>query len=980
MRFRFVLSHAESGTSLEITEPDGWKDATIKLDRHEEFHSLIEYFDGSFIFYGNNGIVNGGIEYIKDIIRNYGIDTTLLIDIDFTYDDITYSEVFQGQLSLVDSEELPRNKMRIPIIREDRWAKFISRLETPVNIQSETDLDDNALEGDNKINIRLTSQTIKMITAGKLKIAYPYGAIGDVSTGTIDPNEFAFLQIDWDEYTLDEINTMYNYPVAPNSVIPFEKFSMDFAGSYHFKIKFYMTHAAVIYFAGPIFWDGYYDLTRSGPDIEVVLMINGVVVGTFTQTDYGTDGSAIDPAYSSFEYEGTHDVPVGGLVTIAGVILTTFPFIPVLLGYDNTGSGAFIQAMMPFGFEAGGTTVPDFPNGLTDDQYFEVTALTIFPETTSESFLIHDAAGYIIDRITGEQGVFYSELMGSQHTQYRQYLSSGCAWKYALVKGLQLRGYTLTEKKFFSSFMDWWRGANPILNLSLCYETVLIPHVVDVSPDINLIDDLADWENAPGSGWDFITFGMPFVSVNGNGGLEGYTVGAAVFNEDQPYEFDVNLFIYTTGANTPNVVITYAILDAGFGELATREFNYIGPGDKPETFMLIPSGVGAYFAVKIQNNTASETKNFRLTLAFTEDSPIEYTTENVIRIEEKAYQYPDEETSIDFSFVEDITKKYDNDRIFNKVSIGYTKWESEDISGIDDPQTKKTYNSRFKKVGKELSLYSEWIAASLLIEQARRTTRIKSADYKYDNETFIVALNDLPQDESPDISPDIITFIPELDENFTFIDNLESSDTRYNLRLTPARNFLRWKPFLDGALQDYLGSDWRFSSAQGNYHLSAIMDDTCDDYEGFELAEDGNILVDEDFLHLPDLYEATIPMDWNDYALIRDNRRKPIGISKSDTGHAKMFIKTLSFQPMHGEAKVLMWSKEYLDLSVIEDHTPMQECVGAPSIGGGGQLDCENGIFDENGFYLTDEFGECITEDVVGETGGVLDMILDGAL
>jgi hypothetical protein len=979
MRFRFVLSHAESGTNLEISEPSGWLDATIKLDRHEEFHSLIEYFDGSFIFYGNNGLVNGGIEYIKDIIRNYGIDTTLLIDIDFTYDDETYSEIFQGQLSLVDSEELPKNKMRVPIIRDDRWAKFISRLETPVNIQSETDLDDNVLTGDNKVNLRLTSQVIKMNTLGKMKSAYPYGILGDLDSGTLDPAEFAFLQIDWDEYTLEEIKTMTNYPIAYNPVLPFEKFYMDYAGSYHFKIKFYMTHAAVGYISpGVIIWDAYYDMTRLGdPDIEVVLMVNGVTIGTFTQTDYGTDADDSDPAYSSFEYEGTHDLPAGALVVITGVIVTTFPFVPVLLGYDNTGIGAMIEATIP-GLQ--NLPVHDFPNGLTDDNEFTVTALTTFPETIAESFLIHDAAGYIIDRICGEEGIFYSELLGSQHTQYRQYLAKGCAWQYALVKGLQLRGYTLTEKKFFQSFMDWWRGANPILNLSLCYETLQIPHIVDVSPDINLLDDLADWDNAPGAGWDFITFGEPFVSVNGDGGLEGYTIGAGVFNEDQPYEFDVNLFIYTTGVNTPNAVVTYAILDAGFGELATREFNYVGPGNNPETFILIPTGVGAYFGVKIENNTPSETKNFQLTLAFTEDALVEYTTESVIRIEDKAYQYDDEETSIDFSYIQDITKKYDNDRIFNKVSIGYTKWESEDISGIDDPQSKKTYNSRFKKVGKEISLYSEFIAASLIVEQARRTSKIKSADYKYDNETFIIALNETPQDESPDISPDIITFIPELDENFTFTENLESPETRYNLRLTPARNFLRWQDFLDGALQDYLGSDWRFSSAQGNYHFSAIMEENgCDeDYDGFELAEDANILVDDNFLHLPDLYEATIPMDWQDYATIRDNPRKPIGISKSDTGHARMFIKTLSFQPMHGEAKILMWAKDFLDLSVEEDRTPMQECLSA---GGGGEFpDCENGITDEDGFYLTDEFGECITTDVTTETGGVLDMILDGVL
>ena len=78
---------------------------------------------------------------IREIIRDYGIDTTILIQISITFDEINFSEVFNGQLGIPDMEEMPNNKIRIPIIRDDRWAKFISRLETPVNIQSITDID-----------------------------------------------------------------------------------------------------------------------------------------------------------------------------------------------------------------------------------------------------------------------------------------------------------------------------------------------------------------------------------------------------------------------------------------------------------------------------------------------------------------------------------------------------------------------------------------------------------------------------------------------------------------------------------------------------------------------------------------------------------------------------------------------------------------------------------------------------------------------
>lgn len=974
MRFRFVLSHDESNSTIEITEPDAWKDAILKLERHEEFHSLVEYFEGSFIFYGSNGIVDGGANHIREWIRDYGLDTTIQIRIDLTFDEVQFSEVFNGQLGIADLEELPNNKIRAPIIRDDRWSKFISRLDTPVNLQSITDLDGNALMNDDKVRLRLTSQTIKYSTLGFMRDSWTYGYLGKVPVdGTLDPEVFSYLQIDWDDYTLEEIKNKYTYPIAYNPEVPFETFNAEYAGEYYFKVRIYMTHTALIFFGALVGVDGYYDLTRSGPDINIVLMKNGVVMETFIQTDHGTDG--VD-GYSKFFLETTLTLNKNDNVTITANVVATTGFVPMLLGRNTSNIDQIMHDLIP---ELLGNYTT-FPEGVTDDNEFTVIALTSFDETNAESFLLHDAVGYIIDRITGEEGIFYSELLGSEHTQYRQYIRQGCHWRYALVKGLQLRGYTLTEKHFFQSFNQWWKGANPIINLSLGYETLMIPYIIDASPDINLIEDLATWDNAPGAGWDFVTFGHPFVSVNGFGGLSGYTVGDANFNEDQPYQIDVELFVQTTGTNTPDFIVTYAILDSVFNELATREFQYIGPGTKSESFILIPEGVGSYFAVKIENNTISDTKNFEVTYAFSEDAQVGYTQETVIRIEDKASWYDDSNgTSIDFSNVQDISRKFDNDRIFNRVGIGYARWESEDISGIDDPQTKKNYHTRLQKAGKGIDLYSEFIGASLLVEQARRTSRVKTADYKYDNETFIVSLNEIPQDESPDISPDILTFIPELDENFSVIENLESPETRYNLRITPARNFLRWQNFLQGALQSYIGSYFTFSSGEGNYGLVSTMEpEGClGDYEGTSLEENGDIMVDTSFLHLPELYELTIPMDWNDYQIIQANRKKPIGVSLHESGHVPMFIKSLQFRPVKGTCTIQAWSKEYLDLSYYQDHTPMQECLGVgPGSLGPGE-DCDNAITDENGLILTDEFGECIFAGDSASQGIALDFPLD---
>ena len=438
------------------------------------------------------------------------------------------------------------------------------------------------------------------------------------------------------------------------------------------------------------------------------------------------------------------------------------------------------------------------------DNHLIITADTTFKNSDADGFLLHDAFAAVCDRIIGESDTFYSEYLGSDLTQARQYEENGCAWKYMLVKGLQLRKYTLTEKPFFMSLNQCWRGANPILNLSLGYD-----------------------------------------EVDGN---------------------------------------------------------------------------------------------------------------QVIRVERKEYQYDNSEgTSVDFSNIRDITRKYDNDRIFNKIEIGYNRWQAEDISGIDDVQTKKTYSSRFKKIGKTLTLFSEFMAASIPIEQARRTSKEKSSDYKYDNEVFIIAINPNQVDVSPDESPDVLNFNPELNENFDSITNLLNSETRYNTRLSTGYNFLRWKNYIQGCLQDYLGSLFGFRSGEGNFDMvSTITASDCESFAGIELNEKGNLTVDSDFLCLSNLYEVEMPMEFEDYATIRANKRKPIGISQTDTDHVPMFIKDLQYKPVKGTCTALLWAKEYLELDVIEDEIATQECFVTE--------ECEDALTDELGIILTDELGVCITE------------------
>lgn len=392
MIFRFTLSHGVLG-SLVISEPDGWKDCTLKLERHEEFHSLIEYFEGDFVFYGDNGSENGGIDFIREVERTYGADAELAITIEIAPDNFTYQTVFIGQLDLWNIEEMPDNKAQVPIIRNDFWAKFINRFDTPVDIQSTESIDGTPVTPMTNVNLNLTNQKIRVRSEGYLSAGYVFGKESSTDLGNGE-----YLQVDVDQMVLDELQTKSGPPLAYNPVVPFWIYDFEYAGDYTFDIKIefsllidisspptinYGQNSTHNYAGSIIFIECYIQKNDEAP-IQM-----GVI-----ENDQGDKSS-------TYFYNGTFTVNANDVVRIYGAVVSNWPggsdgigraFL--LWGRDNSEvlTDDILSASGPFNF---GTP----PSGLEDPTYFNVTGNTVFPESNSESFLIHDVAGAIIDRI-----------------------------------------------------------------------------------------------------------------------------------------------------------------------------------------------------------------------------------------------------------------------------------------------------------------------------------------------------------------------------------------------------------------------------------------------------------------------------------------------------------------------------------------------------------------------------------------------------
>lgn len=702
--FKFTLSNTIEG-SLVISEPGGWDDAKFKLERNKEFHSLVEFYDQPLTFYGDDISHDGGIQYIRNIEQTQGLDAQISLLIEISHDEgDTYETAYEGILSIETAKEIDFYKLEMGVIRNDFWQKFINRKITPVDLSASVDLDGNAITPISPITLRLPSQTIRAVfrsegvndTDDFYDQTYWFDSGTNQQVGVISlpkvitksiQDVFTYTSSAIEGEPLEVFNTsgalVYFYSR------PFESLVAKYKGTYSFNIKIVLSSSdrPDLFITSGFYRDQFSLRYAKNNDL-----FNAT---DYTKTNYGTDG--ID-GYT------VYDLQVNNLSLEQG---DAFRFWM----YSGIDEYALIVV--------GTNTLPV--------SFVEISADTVFPESETESFILKDAAESILSKCIGQDNVITSDYLDS------------CSGLYAIMKGLNIRGYSLADKPIQMSFDDWWKGAEPILNLGLGYEPT-----------------------------------------------------------------------------------------------------------SPET----------------------------------------------LRIEPKSYFY-NKTVSINLDFVNNIERSYDIDSVFKLIEIGYNKWSAESDSGIDDPQTKHSYNTLFKTVGKEIKILSQFIAASLAIEQTRRNRVEEGKDWRLDDDVMIIAL----KDTSP--------YEPELDENFSDVTGLLNAETRYNIRLSVARNFERWKDYFNGCLQWYLTDEYKFASGEGNYDMtSTLFSDDCEAIGTSpedSLSEKQDIAITSDYLFKPIVYKFEHPLTWDDYKTISDNPTRAIGISRSDSGHVACFINVLEYEITRGK-------------------------------------------------------------------------------
>lgn len=426
--FKTLLNNSVKGEVDVSSSTFGYEDFKLKLERHPDFHSLVEIVETPLIFRGSSK------DYILDVLDSQGPDSICDVVIELSYDQgINYEQIFSGLIRLEMVERVYAGteikEIKAPIIQNEFWQKFINRRDTSVKIGDGTSVDGDDLTSVTKHVLNMPSQTIKKTTDIRGNDA---DSLNYTQTeGSLSTSYF----LDFSNVLLDEIEQRYTYPFQIGDTVIEEKFMFvcKEAGSYDIDITL---------------------------NVDVLVSNDTNNIGAYNvryvmlQQDPGGSPSGTD----LIQVTGTEPTLLTDTYTLDDTYTDTLTV--------EAGTVLWFYGLLEF------TSAKTVDITINDNTYINIIANTTKTATTAETFKIHETAESITDQIIGQNGSFYSERLGNTSTEKQSYVSNGDMSYKALTKGINIRGKLFASKPMYMSFNEWWEGINPIVNLGLGYEDI----------------------------------------------------------------------------------------------------------------------------------------------------------------------------------------------------------------------------------------------------------------------------------------------------------------------------------------------------------------------------------------------------------------------------------------------------------------------------------------------------------------------------
>jgi len=274
-----------------------------------------------------------------------------------------------------------------------------------------------------------------------------------------------------------------------------------------------------------------------------------------------------------------------------------------------------------------------------------------------------------------------------------------------------------------------------------------------------------------------------------------------------------------------------------------------------------------------------------------------------LRVEPVQYFYQDTQIASHPS-IPKASKDMQADLAYSIVKIGYKKWETENVNGLDEFNSNKEFRTSLKTISNTLDATADFIAGGYPIEHIRQQSFAVTgaADTKYDNDTFIVC-----------VERDAYGVHVE-QGNIENASGFFSPSTAYNWRIRPMYNLMRWWKSVAQSYANLVNSASKlfFQSGTGNLSASGELPaaDPCK-IETHALAENDNLAatdmaVGSTPIWKPETMTYNYPLSLRDYNTIKAAPNGYIYAQCGNGEYVKGFITNLVYRVAKGEADITL--------------------------------------------------------------------------
>lgn len=270
--------------------------------------------------------------------------------------------------------------------------------------------------------------------------------------------------------------------------------------------------------------------------------------------------------------------------------------------------------------------------------------------------------------------------------------------------------------------------------------------------------------------------------------------------------------------------------------------------------------------------------------------------EKIVRVEPVEYFYDKTNTILTCDNVFSITKSAIPNRMYSRIEAGYAKYESEDITGIDEFLSKREYRTEWKQTRNTDSKVCNFIASGYALEVTRRKGHLTTSDWRLDNDKFIICMKRYLGDivvEQGQISGAV---------------NIVDPNTVYNFAISPIRNAMRWlKTWFAGVKNPYLAK-LIFADGTGNFFAGGQYTQPC--------SNDDQVIIENEALESamlsnpdmvvpiwnPEQVQFDYPMSMADYNAIKNTPYGVVKYSGGDNLYHYGYILNIEYKPNAGMA------------------------------------------------------------------------------